>query len=269
MASVSKSQQCNVHVSGRPGGPVLMFVHGYGCDQNMWRYLVPSFVRDYQVVLLDLIGAGNSDLAGCDAERYGSLHGYSADLIEICDELDLSEVTVVGHSVAAMIAGLATIASPGRFKALVMLAPSPCYLNEEGYSGGFSTDDVEELLVMIDANYLGWSTAMAPRIMGRPDRPELGTELTESFCRTDPAIAQQFARVTFQSDHRADLAHMHLPTLILQCSDDIIAPVEVGAFMKAAMPNATLVVMDATGHCPHLSEPAATVHEIQSYLSKR
>ncbi len=261
------SKRNNVRIVGRGHRPMLLS-HGFGCDQNMWRFVAPAFEDDYKVVLFDHVGAGQSDLAAYDREKYGSLDGYATDVLELCQELELSDVVFVGHSVSAMIGVLAAQRDPARFGALVLVAPSPRYLNDDGYEGGFSRQDIEELLDSLDSNYLGWSSAMAPAIMGNADRPELGEELTNSFCRTDPAIASQFARVTFFSDNRADLATIPCPTLILQCSDDIIAPKSVGDFIHAQMPGSVLVQLQATGHCPNLSAPAETVNAIRTFLNE-
>lgn len=256
----------NVHVSGRPEGQPILFVHGFGCDQNMWRYVAPTFEDDFRVVLLDLVGAGGSDLSAYDPARYSTLAGYAADLTEICEELGLEDVVLVGHSVSSMIAMLAAIDRPELFDKLVMVSPSPRYIDEETYVGGFSEADIHELLESLDSNYLGWSRTMAPVIMGNPDRPELGSELTESFCRTDPDIARRFAAVTFLSDHRRDLPLTPVPTLVLQCSQDAIAPVEVGGYVHDAIPGSRLVVLDAVGHCPNLSAPDETAAAISDFV---
>ena len=256
----------NVVVRGRVGGQPMLFAHGYGCDQNMWRYVAPAFEEDYRVVLFDHVGAGLSDLAAYDHDRHGSLDGYAHDVLAICDELDLHDVILVGHSVSAMIAVLAAVEEPERFAALVLVGPSPRYTDDRGYTGGFAASDIEELLESLDSNYLGWSSAMAPVIMGNPDRPELGEELAASFCRTDPDIARRFAHVTFTSDNRADLARVTTPTLVLQCTDDVIAPVSVGEYVRDTIPGARMVLLDATGHCPNLSAPEATVAAIADFL---
>lgn len=256
----------NLTVRGRADGQPMLFAHGFGCDQNMWRYLTPAFESDYQVVVFDYVGAGDSDLAAYDAERYSSLSGYAADVLEICRELELRDVIFVGHSVSAMIGALAAIEDPARFSKLIMVGPSPRYIDEDEYVGGFSDEDIAEMLDSLESNYLGWSGAMAPVIMGNPDRPDLEAELTASFCRTDPAIARQFARVTFLSDNRPDLARVETPTLILQCDDDVIAPVSVGEFVQGALPDSTLVLLNATGHCPHLSAPDQTIAAIHDFL---
>ena len=244
----------------------MLFAHGYGCDQNMWRHVAPAFEEDHQVVLFDHVGAGRSDLSAYDPERHGSLAGYARDVLDICHDLDLRDVVFVGHSVSAMIGVLAAVEEPERFSKLVLVSPSPRYTDDGDYTGGFAESDIEDLLESLDSNYLGWSTTMAPVIMGNPDRPELGEELAASFCRTDPSIARRFAHVTFTSDNRADLARVRTPTLVLQCTDDVIAPVSVGEFVRDAVPGATLVVLDATGHCPNLSAPEATVTAIADFV---
>ena len=254
----------NVRVAG-DGMPPMLFAHGFGCDQNMWRLVTPAFQDQHRVVLFDHVGAGGSDAAAYDRSKYATLDGYATDILEICDALQLSDVIFVGHSVSAMIGVLAAKREPDRFKALVLVGPSPRYIDDDGYIGGFSRADIEGLLSSLDSNYLGWSSAMAPVIMGNPDRPELGHELTNSFCRADPAIASHFARVTFFSDNRADLTTVRTPTLVLQCSDDVIAPAAVGEYVHRRMPNSRLVVMQATGHCPNLSAPDETVDAIRNF----
>ena len=256
----------NVAVTGRPDGRPMVFSHGFGCDQHMWRFVAPAFEDSYKVVLFDHVGAGGSDLSAYDADRYASLQGYADDVVEIVRELGLGDVVFVGHSVSAMIGVLAARADPDRFGALVLVGPSPRYIDDDGYVGGFSAADIEELLDSLESNYLGWSTAMAPVIVGNPDRPELGHELTTSFCRTDPAIARRFARVTFLSDNRADLAGVRCPTLVLQCSNDVIAPRSVGEFVHSAIPGSELVHLEATGHCPNLSAPEETIAAIRAFL---
>jgi sigma-B regulation protein RsbQ len=256
----------NITESGRPDGRPMLFAHGFGCDQNMWRYVAPYFADRFRVVLFDHVGAGGSDLASYDPERYASLSSYAQDVLDICHELDLRDVVFVGHSVSAMIGVLAALAEPERFAKLVLVGPSPRYIDAGGYRGGFSEQDIAELLDSLESNYLGWSSAMAPVIMGNADRPELGAELTESFCRTDPEIARRFARVTFLSDNRADLSRVGVPTLVLQCSDDAIAPVAVGEYVRDAIPGASYVLLDATGHCPNLSAPEQTAEAIAAFV---
>ncbi|HEU0132588.1 MAG TPA: alpha/beta hydrolase [Mycobacteriales bacterium] len=257
----------NVHVTGDPDGQPMVFAHGFGCDQNMWRFVAPRFADRFRVVLFDHVGSGGSDLSAYDPERYASLHGYARDVVEICHALDLRDVVFVGHSVSAMVGVLAAAAEPGLFAKLVLVGPSPRYIDDAAYTGGFSENDIGELLDSLDSNYLGWSSAMAPVIMGNADRPELGEELTASFCRTDPAIARDFARVTFLSDNRGDLARVETPALVLQCTDDVIAPVAVGEYVASTMPNASLVLLDATGHCPNLSAPDATSDAIAAFVA--
>ncbi|WP_371785348.1 alpha/beta fold hydrolase [Streptosporangium subroseum] len=257
----------NVVLTGEEDGPVVMLAHGFGCDQNMWRLVTPTLAEEFHVVLFDHVGAGRSDLSAWQAERYAALDGYADDVLRICRELDLRQVVFVGHSVSAMIGVLAAIREPERFAKLILLTPSPRYVDDGDYRGGFSRADIEELLESLDSNYLGWSAAMAPVIMGNPDRPELGEELTNSFCRTDPRIARAFARTTFLSDNRADLAKVTVPTLVIECASDVIAPPQVGAFVHAQIPGSLLVTLDATGHCPQLSAPEATTQAIVSFAS--
>jgi sigma-B regulation protein RsbQ len=256
-----------VGVSGVADGRPLVFVHGFGCDQAMWRFVVPDFEVDHRVVLLDLVGSGNSDLSAYDPDKYGSLRGYAADIVEICQELGLSDVVLVGHSVSAMIGVLAWKRAPELFGALVMVGPNPRYIDDGDYVGGFSRADIIGLLDALDANHLGWSAQMAPVIMGNPDHPELAEELTNSFCRTDPDIARQFARVTFLSDNRADLPGITLPTLVLQCSEDVIAPEVVGRYVHASIPGSIFMQLKATGHVPHLSAPEETTAAIRAFLT--
>ena len=245
----------------------MLFAHGFGCDQNMWRLVAPAFEDDFRVVLFDHVGAGRSDLAAYDRNKYSSLHGYASDVLEICRELDLSRTFFVGHSVSAMIGVLAALQEPDRFDKLILVGPSPRYIDDGDYTGGFSREDIDGLLDSLDSNFLGWSTAMAPVIMGNADRPELGAELTNSFCRTDPEIARQFARATFLSDNRADLPRVRARTLVLQCAEDVIAGQAVGEFVHREIPGSELVLMKATGHCPNLSHPEETVAAIQRFLA--
>jgi sigma-B regulation protein RsbQ len=256
----------NLTEYGQPDGQPLLFAHGFGCDQNMWRFVWPRFEDDYRVVLFDHVGAGGSDLDAYDPERYSSLQGYADDILEICRELDLRDVVLVGHSVSAMIGVLAAAAEPDRFARLVLVGPSPRYIDDDGYVGGFSREDIEGLLDSMDSNYLGWSSQMAPVIMGNEERPELGEELSNSFCRSDPDIARSFARVTFLSDNREDLARVETPALVLQCSDDAIAPEAVGRYVAEELPGARFVMLDAVGHCPNLSAPEQTADAIEEFL---
>lgn len=259
----------HVHVHGDPAGRPLVFAHGFGCDQNMWRHVWPAFAEDHRIVLFDHVGHGGSDLSAWDPERYATLDGYARDVLEICAELGLDEdVVLVGHSVSAMIGALAAIAEPERFGALVMIGPSPRYLDDEGYRGGFARPDIDALLDSLSSNHLGWSATMAPVIMGNPDRPELGAELTALFCATDPEIAAHFARVTFLSDNRADLPRVPVRALVLQCSDDVIAPVAVGQYVHEMLPDSAYVQMAATGHCPNLSAPEETIAAIRGFLAR-
>jgi sigma-B regulation protein RsbQ len=246
----------------------MVFAHGFGCDQAMWRFVWPSFSDQYRIVLFDHVGYGGSDAAAFDRRRHATLDGYAADVLAICDELALDDVVFVGHSVSAMIGVLAAAARPERFARLVLVGPSPRYLDDEGYVGGFSEEDIADLLESLESNYLGWSSAIAPVIMGNPDRPELARELTNSFCRTDPEIAAAFARATFLADNRQDLERVRTPALVLQASDDAIAPRPVGEFVHDRLPDSRLVLLSATGHCPNLSAPEETVAAIRSFLAR-
>ena len=263
---MSLQSRHHVHVAGK-GPATLVFAHGFGCDQNMWRLMAPSYEDRFRTVRYDLIGSGKSDLAAYDRERYGRLQGHAADLIDIIREFAEGPVVFVGHSVSAMVGLLAGIKAPELIDAHVMLGPSPCYINDGDYVGGFTRSDIDSLLETMEGNYLGWSSTMAPAIMGAPGQPELAEELTNSFCRTDPDIAAHFARVTFLSDNRADVPKLQEPALVLQCSDDIIAPLSVGDYLQRTLPSATLRIIDNVGHCPHLSAPCASMAAIDEFLA--
>jgi sigma-B regulation protein RsbQ len=255
----------NVRVRGA-GHRTMIFAHGFGCDQNMWRFVAPAFEKDFMTVVFDHVGAGGSDLSAYDSAKYSTLSGYAKDVVEIGTELGLKDSVFVGHSVSSMIGVLAARQAPGMFGKLVLIGPSPRYIDDDGYVGGFSAQQIEELLRFLDSNHMGWSMQMAPMIMGNPDRPELGQELTNNFCSTDPEIAKAFARVTFTSDNREDLAEVSLPTLVLQCSEDIIAPPEVGEFVARNIPNSQMIVLDATGHCPNLSAPEEVIAAMRPFV---
>jgi sigma-B regulation protein RsbQ len=255
----------NVHVRGS-GQRAMMFAHGFGCDQNMWRFVEPAFEGEFKTVLFDHVGAGGSDLKAYDKTKYSTLAGYADDVIEIGHELGLKDAVFVGHSVSSMIGVLAAQKAPELFGKLVMVGPSARYIDDRDYVGGFSEKQIEELLQFLEANHMGWSAQMAPAIMGNPDRPELGEELTNSFCRTDPEIAKAFARVTFTSDNRGDLAKIDIPTLILQCSEDIIASKEVGEFVHRGIPNSEIIILEATGHCPNLSAPDEVIAAMRTFV---
>jgi sigma-B regulation protein RsbQ len=260
------SARNNVKCFGKGTQP-LMLAHGFGCDQNMWRFITPAFENDYLVILFDYVGAGKSDVRSYNAERYSSLQGYAQDVLDICNELQLNDVIFVGHSVSSMIGLLAALERPEYFSNIIMVGPSPCYINDDNYTGGFERKDIEGLLETMEKNYIGWANFLAPNIMANKERPELSEELTESFCSTDPVIASEFARATFFSDNRNDLAKLKTPSLILQCSDDIIAPMEVGTYLHQNLPQSELKIMKAKGHCPHMSEPEETIKLIKEYLS--
>lgn len=256
----------NVKVFGNGTQPIV-FAHGFGCDQNMWRFITPAFEDDYKIVLFDYVGCGASDLKAYNKDKYGSLQGYAQDLLDVCEALDLEDVIFVGHSVSGMIGLLASLHTVRYFKKLVMVGPSPSYINDGDYVGGFTRRDIEGLLDTMDKNYIGWANFLAPAIMANADKPELGDELTQSFCSTDPVIARRFAEVTFFSDNREDLKKVKLPSLIMQCSEDIIAPMAVGHYLHRQMPDSTLRVMKATGHCPHMSAPDETIQIIKEFLN--
>lgn len=255
----------NVNVSGDGSRP-MMFSHGFGCDQNMWTVVAKVFEPDFKVILFDHVGAGRSDLGAYESDKYSTLDGYAEDVVEIGRALHLKDAVFVGHSVSAMIGALASLKAPGMFSDLVMVGPSPRYVDDEGYVGGFSHNQAEELLEFLADNHLGWSAAMAPAIMGNADRPELGESLTNSFCATDPEIAREFAQVTFFSDNRADLPAIRARTLVLQCREDIIAPISVGQYVHAQIPNSQFRLLEATGHCPNLSAPDEVAAAIRDFV---
>lgn len=262
---MSAIRRNNVKVRGH-GTRAMVFAHGFGCDQNMWRHVAPHFEADFKTVLFDSVGAGLSDLSAYDANKYAALAGYADDVIEILSELNLTQTVFVGHSVSAMVGILASLKAPELFAKLILVGPSPRYIDEEGYVGGFGAAQIEELLEFLDDNPMAWSQTMAPAIIGNPDRPELAEELTASFCQSDPAIAKAFARTTFLSDNRADLPKVTIPTLILQCSEDIIAPLAVGQYVHQQIAGSKLMVLAATGHCPNLSAPAEVTAAIRAYV---
>jgi sigma-B regulation protein RsbQ len=263
---MSVLERNNVKTLGRQGGQPIMFAHGYGCDQNMWRLITQAFADKYEVVLFDHVGFGSSQLSSFDPIKYRDLKGYAGDVLEICRELKLEKVIFVGHSVSSMIGILAAIEAPALFDKLILIGPSSRYINDGDYVGGFTQADIDGLLELLDSNYLGWSNTMAPVIMQNPDRPELAAELANSFCRTDPEIAKHFAKVTFLSDNRADLAKVTTPSVILQCDPDAIAPVAVGQYVHKNVRNSSFVMLKASGHCPHLSAPAETISAIKDFL---
>lgn len=255
----------NLRITGS-GGRAMLFAHGFGCDQNMWRFVIPAFEDRFQCIAMDHVGHGRSDLSAYDPDKYSTLHGYADDIVDIGRELGLQDAVFVGHSVSAMIGALASLKAPDLFDTLVMVGPSPRYIDDDGYVGGFSEEQIDELLDALADNHMGWSAAMAPAIIGNPDRPELGEELTNSFCATDPKIAKEFAAVTFKSDNRQDLSRVKTRTLVLQCREDIIASEEVGAYVRDHIPNSEMVILNATGHCPNLSAPDEVVRAIDAVV---
>lgn len=255
----------NVQVFGAGTQPML-FAHGFGCDQNMWRFVTPHFENDYRIVLFDYVGSGKSDTAAYDARRYAGLEGYADDLLDVIHALDLKDIIFVGHSVSSMIGVLAANQEPERFARLILIGPSPRYVNDGEYFGGFDRKDIDGLFEMMDRNFIGWANFLAPAIIKNPERPELGEELAQSFCSTDPVIARRFAEATFLSDNRADLSKVTVPSLILQCSDDMVAPTQVGEYVHRELAESTYRQMNAVGHCPHMSDPDETVALMKEYL---
>lgn len=255
----------NVRTFGK-GTQSMIFAHGFGCDQNMWRFITPAFSDNYKIILFDYVGAGKSDLSAYSSKRYSTLDGYAQDVIDVLHALGEKNVIFVGHSVSSMIGLLAGVKEPQLFSKMIFVGPSPRYINEPGYKGGFNKEDLDSLFETMDSNYLGWAQSIAPAIMGRPDAPEYGEELTNSFCATNPDIAREFAKVTFYSDNRKDLHKLKVPVLSLQCSNDIIAPVEVGKYLDEHIPDHTLYMMEASGHCPHISAPEETIQAMKEFL---
>lgn len=246
----------------------MLFAHGFGCDQSMWRLVAPAFEQRYRVILFDLAGSGQADRSAYDRSRHSTLNGYAQDVLDIARALDLRDLIFVGHSVSSMIGALAAIEEPERFSRLIMVGPSPCYINDGEYIGGFSRGDIDGLIDALDSNYLGWARAMAPIIMGTPERPELALELENSFCRTDPTIARAFAKVTFLSDNRSDLARVSTRSLVIQVISDVIAPTSVGEFVHRNLRNSQLALLETRGHCPHLSAPEATIAAMKAFLGR-
>jgi sigma-B regulation protein RsbQ len=255
----------NVRIIGK-GSKVLLFAHGFGCDQNTWRLILPAFENDYRIIVFDYVGAGHSDLSAYNEERYSTLDGYALDIIEICSELDLEDITFIGHSVSSMIGLLALKIKPQIFSKIVFIGPSPRYIDDESYKGGIDKDDLEALLDVMDSNYLGWSQMVAPLIMADQEDPALAEGLTASFCATDPAIARKFARVTFMSDNRKDLSLLKIPSLTIQCEDDFLTSIEVAEYIKQHTVNNEIAVLTTKGHCPHLSDPKGVIAAIKNFL---
>ncbi|UPL49909.1 alpha/beta fold hydrolase [Hymenobacter sublimis] len=255
----------NVRVLGH-GPQTLLFVNGFGCDQSIWRYIIPAFSEQFQLVLFDHVGTGLSDTSTYTSQKYTSLDGYAQDILEICQHLRLTQVTLIGHSVGAMIGVLAAIREPAYFRQLMLVCPSPCYLNEAEYHGGFEQTDIEQMLAYMEKDYVGWVDSFVPFLMGSPDQPSLSASLIHSFCQNDPSIAKEFARVTFLSDNRLDVKKLQVPCLLVQCAQDLIAPLEVGDYLRAAIPHATLVTLPVAGHCPHVSAPSEMLSVMDSFV---
>ncbi|WP_339922223.1 alpha/beta hydrolase [uncultured Cyclobacterium sp.] len=257
----------NINVFGE-GTKVLLFAHGFGCDQNAWKYMVNFFTKEYKLILFDYVGAGKSDLATYDSRKYSSLDGYANDITEICDALELRNAIFIGHSVSCIIGALVSIKRPDVFEKLVFIGPSPCYISKGDYKGGFDQETIDALMEVMEEDYISWARSIAPNIMDSQNGKELTSELADGFCSIDPEIAKQFARVTFLSDNRQDLPLIPVNSLTIQCSDDMIAPVSVGQYIHKNVPNNTLKIIDAKGHCPHMSHPKDTAHAIRNFLEK-
>ncbi len=264
---ITKAQNKNNVKRFGNGKQTIMFAHGYGCDQNMWRFVTPAFEKDYDIIIFDHVGSGKSDERAYDFQKYSSLSGYADDVIELCDELHLKNIIFVGHSVSSMIGSLASVKRPDLFKDLIMIGPSPCYINDNEYYGGFEKKDIDGLIEMLESNYLGWSSYITPIIAGEQDKPEYSVELNNSFCRMNPEIARHFAKVTFTGDNRSDLSNVTTPTLIIQSDPDVIAPVKVGMYVHEKIKNSKFEQLKSPGHCPHLTSPEQTIRSIKSYLS--
>jgi len=258
----------NVNIRGN-GSKTILFAPGFGCDQNVWNLIVKDFEREYQVILFDYVGLGNSSIKDFDPVRYSTLNGYAQDVLDICHALNLEKVIFVGHSVSSMIGALASIKQPNYFEQLVMVGPSPCYLNDPPkYFGGFEKEELHGLIDMMEKNYIGWASMFASTVINNPARPDLNQEMENRFCSTDPVIARSFAEATFFADHRNDLKSVTTPSLILQCQNDLIASIQVGEYLHEHLPKSELKIMKATGHCPHLSHPEETCTIIKEYLKQ-
>lgn len=255
----------NVTQFGKGTQP-LLFAHGYGCDQNMWRFITPEFENDYKILLFDHVGSGKSDASAYDFEKYDSLHGYAEDIVAICDELKLSKVIFVGHSVSCMIGILGSIQRPKLFEKLVLIGPSPCYIDQDDYKGGFSRKDIEDMVDTLESNYLGWSSHITPVIAGHPEKPEHSEELHNSFCQMNPEIAKHFAKVTFLGDNREDLSKVSVPAQIIQSHPDVISQREVGLYVHKNIQNSIYTQIEVPGHIPHLTNPLATTNAIRQFL---
>lgn len=255
----------NVNISGQ-GQKVLVFAHGFGCDQYVWDEIAPFFETKYRVVLFDYVGSGRSDKAAYSEERYSTLHGYKQDLLDLCDALQLENIVFIGHSVSSMIGALAAIERPDLMKNLIMIGPSPHYLNEPGYEGGFDKADIEGMLEMMEVDFNKWAEFLAPLVMQNQERPRLIEDFERVLCSNDPVIARRFAKATFLADVRGELEKVKVPTLILQTREDAIAPQAVGEYVHGEIPDSEFKLMDATGHNPHMSHAEETIEKICEYL---
>ncbi|MYL23199.1 alpha/beta fold hydrolase [Halomonas alkaliantarctica] len=256
----------NVTVRGQ-GERTLMLAHGFGCDQKMWRFLIPRLERHYTLVLFDYVGSGNSDTSAFDVERYARLEGYAQDILDICEALSLKDVTLIGHSVSSIIGLIACETAPERFSRLVMIAPSPSFQNHPpDYYGGFEQEDLQDLLDLMDMNYIDWANYLAPLVMDKQNGDTLVNELSDSFCSIDPVAAKTFAQATFTADYRHILPDTPCPTLIVQSKHDALAPQHIGHYMHDVMPHSTLLMIDTVGHCPHMSHPRQVLDAVLDFL---
>lgn len=262
---MSIERKLNARVKG-DGSPTLVFIHGYGCDQNMWRFVAPAFADRHRCLLYDLMGMGGSDYSSYDLSNYASLEAHAGDLEALLDAMDIKDAVLVGHSVGATIACLTALRGSERIRALALVAPSPSFINDGDYVGGFDRESIEGLIGLMEQNFLGWTEQVAPVISGQEADGATTEELSESFCRTDPKIAKHFGRVTFLADHRKEMSQVALPTLILQCRADALAPVEVGQWLEARMAQGRMEIIEATGHCPHMTDPEKTIGALRGFL---
>jgi len=256
----------NINISGKGKKPII-FAPGFGCDQTVWKDVLPAFEEDYQVILFDYVGFGGSDISAFNSVKYGKLSGYVQDVLDVCAVLDLKEAIFVGHSVSSMIGLLASNAEQSYFSHLIMIGPSPCYLNDPpDYYGGFEKEDLENLIDMMEKNYIGWANVFSSTLINNAERTDAAKELEDRFCSTDPLIATTFAKACFFTDSRQDITKAKVPSLILQCTEDIIAPKGVGEYLKRNMPNSEITYMNTSSHCPHISDPDETILSIKNYL---
>ncbi|WP_316806398.1 alpha/beta hydrolase [Pedobacter agri] len=255
----------NVKILGQ-GSQVIMFAHGFGCAQSSWKYITDAFLEDYRVILFDYVGSGQSDQNQYDYHKYSTLEGYACDVIDIIEALGLKDIIFVGHSVSSMIGMIAALQIPESFKKLIFIGPSPRYLNDRDYIGGFESADIESIFTQIAEDYVGWTKGISPAVMDKAEQPELADFLQECFEETEPSIALAFAMATFKADYRHQIKNLRVPSLTLQSSNDMMAPQSAGEYIHQNTRDNFLVVMKATGHFPHISEPKETIREIKDFI---